>query len=347
MLSFLEFILSEEYLEEEKEKEDPSVLGSAGNDTTGKLHETAVAKFLNGGKFANQYKNENHETPKEAHNHLASRIHPDDYRKIMKNASGAARDILQRLKKTHPGHKITSVKWTSKHGDTQKVTGVPATQKEDSSDIYVTTEHPETGEVLHHGISLKATGKSSKHITSANLGQESSGNNAARHLDTHRKKILKSHPELQNMNADSRKEWAKKNPEKHENIKSANRALLTRIAHDHAAELQTRLNTGDHKHVINHIRDVLGARITPAEKAGVGTFIKHTTYQTADGPQYYTSHPGKDYEHILKDHKNITVKASGGSVHFYHKGVKFASQAHKFSSQSDPLSSIASAGKAV
>jgi len=117
--------------------------------------------------------------------------------------------------------------------------------------------------------------------------------------------------------------------------------------------LQHKLDTGEHEHVINHIRDVLGSHKTPAEKTGKANFRKHTTFVTSKGIQHHTSHPGEEHEHILKDHKNITVKSSRGSVHFFHTdsktGVtkKFASQSHKFKTQSDPLGTLASSGKAT
>ena len=129
-------------------------------------------------------------------------------------------------------------------------------------------------------------------------------------------------------------------------VKEKTKTLLNKVAHSHAAELQYHLDAGNHKHVINHIREVLHAHKTPAQSGG-HNFFKHTTYVTSKGIQHHASDPGTEYEHILKDHKNISVKSSGTSVHFYHNGKKFASQAHKVNSQSDPLSTLKSAGKAV
>ncbi len=351
MKNFKSFLSEQEYYLEELEElneaaDDASKEGGVSNNTKGVLHELLVGKHLNGGKHLETHKNENNETPQQAHDRLKKQIHPKDYEKIHKNAESAANHIKAHIESTHKGHKIHGVHWTSKPGDTEKVTGHKATQKEDSSDVYVTTKHPKTGKEHHHGVSLKVSDKSSKNIPSSSLGMESGGSKAREHYKEHQDKILAAHPQLKGKNKEARKEILKNDPKMHEDIKKRNQELLHKVAHSHATELQHHLDNGGHEHVVKHIREVLHAHKTPAEEKG-HSFIKHTTYQTAKGVQHHTSKPSEDHEHILKDHKNITVKSSGGSVHFYHNGKKFASQAHKFDSQSDPLSSLKSAGKAV
>lgn len=348
MYTFKSFI-NEDFVDliESAIKDDPKTPGAVSNNTKGVLHEILTGYHLNGGKHMERHVNEKGETPQQAHDRLKKSIHPADYEKINSAAKSAAAHIKSSFEQSHPGHKITAVTHTSKPGDTEKVTGVAATQKQDSSDIYVTTKHPKTGKLVHHGISLKVSDKSTKNIPASSLGIKSSGEKAPSLFKQHQADIKKKYPELVGKNDEARKEWARANPKKHAEIKNANKNLLSAVAHHHAAELQHKLNSGDHQHVINHIRDVLSAKTTPAEQAKKGTFQKHTTYRTAKGVQHHTSNPGSEYEHILNDHKNITVKSSGGAVHFYHKGVKFASQAHKLDSQSDPLSNLKSAGRAV
>jgi len=345
-------------------KDDKTKEGGVSNNTRGVLHELLTGKALNGGNHMTSYhlvdeKTKKKETPEEAHNRLKSQIHPKDYAKIKAGADSAAKDIHASIAKTHPGHKITNVSHTSKPGDTEKVTGVKASQKQDSSDLYVTSK--KGNKEVHHGRSLKVSENSSKNVPSSSLGMKSSGAMANELLRTHQKKIKAKHPALNDVKkeahhegvADARKEWATKNPEAHKEIRGENLKLLRNVAHEHAAELQHKLRNGNHEEVVNHIRDVLHAHTTPAEQAGKATFSKHTTYKTAKGVQHHESHPGKEYEHILSDHKNITVKASGTGVHFHHTdpktGVekKFATQTHKFDSQSDPLSTLKSAGKAT
>jgi hypothetical protein len=348
MRTFYSFLSEQELYEEVlvEGKDDATKEGSVSNNTKGVLHELLVGKHLNGGKHLEKHKNQEGETPQQAHDRLKTQIHPKDYEKIHKNAVSAANHIKAHIESTHKGHSIHAVHWTSKPGDTQKVTGHKASQKEDSSDVYVTTKHPKTGKETHHGVSLKVSDKSSKNIPASSLGMESGGSKAREHFAAHKKAIIAAHPNLVGKNKEQRKEIAKSNPKLHADVKEHNRVLLHKVAHSHAAELQHHLDSGNHDHVVKHIREVLHAHKTPAESGG-HSFIKHTTYQTSKGVQHHSSRPSEDHEHILKDHKNITVKSSGGSVHFYHNGKKFASQSHKLDSQSDPLSTLKSAGKAT
>lgn len=347
MKTFIHFLEEQTYYEELNEAvDDPTKEDGVSNNTKGVLHEILTGKHLNGGKHMEKHVNEHGETPTQTHDRLQKQVHPSDYKRIEAGAKSAAAHIKSHIDSTHKGQAIHSVTHTSKPGDTEKVTGHKASQKEDSSDVYISTKHPKTGKVTHHGVSLKVSDNSSKNIPSSSLGMESGGLKAKEHFAAHKSAILKAHPQLAGKNKDQRKEAAKADPKMHADVKERNKALLHKVAHSHAAELQHHLDTGNHEHVVKHIREVLHAHKTPAE-AGGHNFIKHTTYKTAKGVQHHTSKPSEDYEHILKDHKNITVKSSGGSVHFYHKDKKFASQAHKFDSQSDPLSSLKSAGKSV
>jgi len=366
--SFLNEKILLEKLEEilNEAKDDSTKVGGASNNTKGVLHELLTGYHLQGGKHMEKHdlindKTGKRESPQTAHDRLKSQIHPEDYKEIDKKAKSAANDIKKEIKEKHPGHEIQHVHHTSKAGDTEKETGVKASQKEDSSDIYITTKNKKTGKVLKHGRSLKVSQGSSKNVPSSNLGMESAGSKAKELYKSHQEKIKKDYPDLEKVKKgpehdgveDARKEWARNNPEKHEAIKVQNRKLLHNIAHHHAAELQHHLDSGNHEKVVNHIRDVLGANKTPAEKGEKATFSKHTTYVTSKGVQHHSSHPGEEHEHILKDHENITVKSSKGSVHFFHTdpktGVtkKFATQSHKFKSQSDPLGTVSSSGKAV
>jgi hypothetical protein len=356
MKSFINFITEDSRLEqllEEIERIDlqeaatKAKEGEVSNNTKGVMHEILTGHYLNGEKHMSKHVNEHGETPEQTYKRLAPTVHPNDLKKMHAKAKSAAADIKAGIEKTHPGHQIVDVAHTSKPGDTEKVTGTKATQKQDSSDIYITTKDKKTGKVMHHGRSLKVSDNSSKNVPSSSLGAESSGEKAKAHHAKHKKEILKAYPQLAGKNSEQRKEIQKKNPKMQADIKVRNQKLLHKVAADHAKELQGHINAGNHEHVVNHIRELLHAHKTPAQKAGKATFAKHTTYETSKGTQHETSDPSKDYEHILKDHKNISVKSSGGGVHFYHNGKKFASQSHKFNSQSDPLSTLKSAGKAA
>jgi len=353
LIELIEQDLLEDFLLEAKDI--PTKVGGASNNTKGVLHELLVGYHLQGGKHMENHHLINEagkrESPKLAHDRLKSQIHQEDYKKIYNRAKSAADDIKRKLEKDHPDHLISHVHHTSKPGDTEKETGVKASQKDDSSDIYVHTRNHKTGEMKANGYSMKVSDKASKNIPSSSLGMESSGSAARVLFKKHQDAIKNMHPDLAAVsNKDKRKEWADKNPEHHAKIKSLNKTFLASVASAQAHELNQKLKGGNHQEVISHIRELLHAHKTPAEASGKATFHKHTTYETAKGTQHNHSKPGHDYEHMLSDkdaHKHIEVKSSGISAHFYYKGKKFASQSHKFDSQSDPLSTLKSAGKAV
>jgi hypothetical protein len=367
MKSFKNFIIEDTRLDkllEEIEREDlleatsKPVEGKPGTNQKGVIHELLTGYYANGGRHMKQHKNDKGETPEQSYNKLSKQVHPNDLKKMHAKAKSAAKNLADEVARNHPGHKITpgSVTHTSKAGDTEKVTGVPASQKQDSSDIYFHSHHKDKPkEKLLHGRSLKVTDKSNKNVPSSSLGLKSSGSKTAGHGRTHKKEILRDYPKLAAVKkqphhkdlSDARKEWLRKNPKAHADIKQRNHKLLHKVARAHAKELQDKLNSGNHKEVTDHVREVLHAHQTPAQKAGKATFSKHTTYVTAKGVQHHSSDTSKEYEHILKDHKNITVKSSAGGVHFYHKGKKFATQSHKFDSQSDPLSTLKTAGRST
>ena len=342
MKSFLSFCLEEFGSDLTEATDNPQKEGSVSNNTRGTLHEILVGKHLNGGNHMKSLKNEFGETPSAAHDRLKSQIHPKDYEKIDAGAKSAAAHIRKHLETTHPGHQIQNVVHTSQPGDTHKVTGIHATQKQDSSDVYVTTRGA-NGALKHHGVSLKVTGSSSKHVPASNFGAESSGTKAKELHAAHKASVLKSYPELAGKNKAARKAIVKANPKMAADIRAKNTKLLHSVAHAQATELQNHIKSGNHAVVANHVKELLHAHTTPAQDAG-HNFFKHTTFETKAGIQHHVSNPHIDHSHILNDPKNIHVEHKGTNVHFYHNGKKFATQHHKFESQSDPLSALKSSG---
>lgn len=317
---------------------DEETKNSVSNNTKGVMHELLTGYHLNGGKHMTHHKDSNGYSPEEAHDKLKASMHPDDYKKANDRAKAAADDIKTKLP---AGHTIHQVQWTSKPGDIHRSTGIHSTQKEDPSDLMIHTKKKSSDKPTYHGVSLKVSDNSNKNITTSNLGIESAGSKAKEMHEKHKSDILKDYPNLNKNNRDDRKAELNSNPAVKADIISRNKKLLRTIAGEHGAELQQKLDSGQHKEVVNHIRDVLKARNTPLQNAG-HNFIKHTTYKTAKGIQHHTSHPESEHEHILNDPKNITVKTNGSITSFYHNDKKFATQTHKFQSQSDPLSSIGS-----
>lgn len=125
-----------EELSEETTTKEP-VKGKVSSDTKGKLHELLVGYHLNGAKHMEKHPDKHGDTPEEAHDKLAKTVHPDDYVKMNNRARSAANHIRKQVEAN--GHKIHQVHWTSQPNDLLRTTGIKATQKEDSSDIVVTT----------------------------------------------------------------------------------------------------------------------------------------------------------------------------------------------------------------
>ena len=196
-------------------------------------------------------------------------------------------------------------------------------------------------QVLHHGISLKVTDSSSKHVPTSNPGIEKAGPKAKAHLETHRKTILKHYPELKKAtNASERKGMLKANPKMKEFVHKKNTETLTKVAKD----LHHHLSTSPKSVLVDHIKHILHSHPTPMEKEG-HKHVRHVSYVTKNGNEHHSMNPGTHHDHIYKDPHNIEVHHSGSSVHFKYKGKTFGRHSIKFSSQSDPMSSIKGSGQ--
>jgi len=135
----LENYFSDEDGLEELNEEEPKtpVKGKVSSDTKGKMHELLVGYHLLGGKHMEKHPDKHGDTPEESHDRLKKTVHPDDYKKMNHRAKSAASHIKKQVEAN--GHKIHQVHWTSQPNDLLRTTGIKATQKEDSSDIVVTT----------------------------------------------------------------------------------------------------------------------------------------------------------------------------------------------------------------
>jgi hypothetical protein len=310
--------------------------GNASN-SKGVLHELLVGYHMRGGKHMTKHPDANGDSPKQAHDKHKAAIHPDEYKEINTRAKAAAADIHAAVAKHGKFH---DVHWTSKAGDLHRSTGIHATQKEDPSDIVVHTSKGR--KISHHGFSLKVTDSKSASLPLSNPGLEST-HGAGVHLDKHRAAIDKKFPALAKMtNKSERKAYVRSNPKVKAHIEGMNKEVIPRIAKHTATEL-SKLPTA---HLANHIRKhVLKTDPTPMQKEG-HTHTRHTT--SGMGGEYKFSHvdPTTSHEHILKDHKNISVEHNGGNaVIFKHKGVAFARHRFKFESQSDPKSIVKGSGE--
>lgn len=302
----------------------------------GVMHELLVGYHLRGGKHMEKHADVNGLSPQEAHDKLKSSMTPEEYNTVNARAKAAADDLR---KKVGEHGDIHNVQWTSKEGDLHRATGIHASQKQDASDIVISTKN-KAGEIKHHGVSLKVTDRKSGNVPVSNPGMESTYGGAAI-LDKHRQDILAAHPALQSAkNKVERKAFVKANPKVAADIKARNKKVMSNIV-DH---MHNKLSTMDHDELVHHIRNhILHAHQTPMQALG-HNHIKHTTYGTSNFTHKHEN-PAHDFEHILKEPEHITMKRQGNSIVFQHNGKSFARHRIKFESQSDPLSVIKGSGE--
>jgi hypothetical protein len=336
----------EKNLKEAKEEKEKTY---TSNDK-GVLHELLVGKHLLG-KHMTLHKDKTGDSPKQAHDKIKAALHKkhgshDEYERLNAKAKSAADDIKKHVEKH--GHKIHDVHWTSKPGDIKKSTGVESSQKDDASDIMIHAHHEKTKKKKFIGASLKVTDGKNKHITASNPGMEAT--HGAHHIvDKHRKEVLKAHPELVGVKSPAkRKEMMKANPKMKEDIVKRNHKATSDIA----KHLHKQLSSGSKEDLVHHIRThVLQSNKTPLQHNG-HEHIRHTTYQSSNKTGNKTIHdtidPSSHWNHILHDHKNISVHHDGksGTVHFKHNGKTFATHRIRVSSSSDPMTSFKGDGKA-
>lgn len=328
-----------------------ALTANAKNNRDGVMHEILVGKHINGGQHMPNHANKNGESAHEAHDRMKATMSKDEYHHANNKAKAAAKKFHGHLKENHPNVKIHKVHWTSKPGDLHSSTGIHAGQKEDSSDICITSKHHD-GSHKYHGVSLKNTKKSSVNIGTSNHGHETQHPSAKEDHKAHHENLHKIAPELKHItNSKNRKNWMRDpvNKKKADKIRTANKKVLAQHAKKHVDHLVKKLSSKDpkdHDHVKQHIRDTLAAKKTPMEKNG-HEHVRMTSTVFKGEHKNHISRPGHDHEHIFNDHDfhhNTTVHHTGGGHVIKHKGKTVASFSYKFNSQSDPKSSLSAVG---
>ena len=319
---------------------------SAATNAGGVIHEILTGYYLNGGKKDNAHKPDTHMSkhedidglsPHEAYHKYKEALSPEQLDEAHKYGNHAAQYIRENLSKD--GHDIGEAHWTSKHGDIERSTGIKSSQKEDPSDIVVTTKQGK-----HVGVSLKRS-SSTRNVPLLNPGIESI-HGGSDILAEHRKNIKTAIPELSGLkSAKERKAYVRANPEIEEKTRSMNRDTLSKMATGAADHL----NSLPPAELSKHIRDnVLHAHATPMQNLG-HDHMRVVTWGSKAGAQTAHVDPGKMYEHILENPHHILARSTGQGIGFYvphpktGKEIKFANQSIKFDSQADPMSSVKSA----
>jgi len=357
MITFRTFLSEEKLFENfylnllmEEAAEKKSGTGQAA-DTKGKLHELLVGYHLGGGKHMLKHTDEEGDTPEQAHEQLKQKVTPEEYNKINARAKAAAADIKSKVESG--GGKIQDIHWTSKPGDIERTTGIKSSQKEDQSDIIVNTADKK-GNIKHHGVSLKVSDGTSKHVPVSNAGKEALHPEFEKERQDHIEKMYNTFKGLSGLsNKEKRKEWLNQDPDRKEQIKDMNLSFLKSATANAAKHIQ---GMGQHE-MIDHIKkQVLQANPTPMQKQG-HEHIRHTTYQAGKregGGFKFDSHtPSEHYQQYFDGSHHIHAEPVGTQIHFTatNKATgekkRIATQRLKLNSGSDPLSSIKSSGIAA
>lgn len=323
-------------------KSNAKVGEKLSSNSKGVLHELLVGYHLRGKKHMEKHVDKQGDSPKQVHDKIKSQMHPDEYKKENEKAKSAAESVRKHIEKN--GHKVHDVHWTSKPGDTERSTGIKASQKEDASDIVVHSH--KNGKTKYHGVSLKITDGTNKHITASNPGMEAT--HGGHHIVAeHRKKVLEKYPELhKTKNKKERKELMSKNPEMKSHITHANYETTSKLAAHTADQLKKKSKEDLVHHIKTH---VLQSNKTPMQHNG-HEHIRHTTYAGGKKEGGVLKHditnPSEHWDHKLKDHENLEVHHEGTTIYFKHKGKVFASHRMRPSSISDPMTSFKGDGKA-
>jgi hypothetical protein len=328
MFNFSSFIQYLEEAKKKKSKENDEGEGSSQN-SAGVLHELLTGYHLNNGRHMDKHEDIDGLSPRQAHDKIKASMDPETYSDIYRKAKFAAEDIRKRV-----GGKIARVHWTSKPGDIKRSTGIESTQKQDPSDIMVTTEDGK-----HHGISLKVS-KNTEHVPIANPGIEAL-HGADHLLQKHRENVTEKYPQLVGVvgGGKARKAIVRADSNMENDVRTMNRSTLSAMS----AHLASKLSQMSPEEIVHHLRgNVLHAHATPLQEAG-HVHMRHTIWGEGDNLKAKSIDPSQHYEHLLQSPEHITVRSTGQGVTFYHKDVPFARQNIKFDSQSDPLSSVKSA----
>lgn len=306
----------------------------------GVMHELLTGYHLNGGKHMQNHPGVNDDgkrvSPKEAHDELRGNFTDEEYKHLHAKAKHAATAIKHHVMAHHPGGKISGVHWTSKNGDTEKITGHKATQKEDPSDLYVSVNDRE-GHKAHHGISLKASNKREEHLPIGNPGLESTEGGSKIHAN-HVVSMRRKYPALHKGPAE-RKEWLRSHPKHKIAIDHETTQHLHRIVKHTAGVLKKKTPEELAHHLEHH---VLHSGETPAEKGGHYHWRVTTDTPKAGHHRTRIMNPHEHYKPITDAARrgHVSIAHGGTNVHFVHDGKIVASHGFKAKSRSDPLSNI-------
>lgn len=313
---FLDYVESTIITVESAVDESTELFEAVSSNDKGVLHELLTGKELNGGKHMS-------DAAKDKHDEIKSKITPDEY----KNHVGLAVGTADHIRK-HFGPDIASAHWSSKPGDIGKITGTHESQQQNSADIILKHKGG-----AHVGISLKVTQKKNGKVPMGNPGAKQTdthlGTDATKHYDDARVSMEKKHKELHGKSRVEQKAIIKANPEIRSDAEKHSNDAIKKIR-DTWHEKLTKMPS-------DKLSDHLRNNLLHAHKTKVPLY-KVTTGGHGDDHSVHVEHSETAHDHILNDHKNITVhKAGNNSIEFKHEGKTFLR--HRLKPESTPIAS--------
>lgn len=290
------------------------LLESLSSNDKGVFHEILTGYHLNHGKHMSA-------EAKAKHDEIKSKVTPEEHKNANKLAKATAEHIHNHFKGD-----IHSVHWSSKPGDIHRITGTHETQQENPSDIMIRHKNK-----THTGISLKITQKKNGKVPVGNPGAKQTDNqlgvSTTHHYDSAREKLRSQFKVLKNANNKEMKAAIKANPKIRSAAEQHSNEAIKKIR-DTWHHKMSKMTTKD---LSNHIRNnLLHANHTKTK------MYKVTTGGHAHDSSVDISHPATEHDHILNNHKNITVEKSGNnSIVFKHKDKTFLK--HRIKPESTPI----------
>lgn len=305
-------------LSEAKNKIAPVIKEKKEQNKEGVLHELLVQKHLieKHGAVSRDF-NDGRENAQDAHKRIATDLYGKNYEKhpeykdASKKAEGAA-DVIKNSEGNRWKKGKTEVAWTSKHGDVEKLTGTPATQKGDSSDLYIHHSHL-SGDDKFGGYSLKKTDKKNEDPPVSNGGRsdvdKTLGISTDHHVDNAKNKMYKQFPELKGKSTAEIKQNIKSNPK----LKAAESDVRNEMLKNIASTWSNSFENMDNKKRANFLRESMRANPT-------GYRHNRVISGGTNGDFTHNSvNPVTDHDKYLNEPENIRTEIGGNSVRFFHQ----------------------------
>lgn len=289
---------------------------SSEKNSKGVVAELLTQQHLNNGNIPPRYNDEVGRSPAEALDHHTSTLSPETTTTIHEHTKKIADAI-----RTHfPDHEIVGTTWSStegdyqRHHDAQKTGGTSSDY--DNADFIVHLKHKKTGEISHHGISLKYA----KDPTDLNPGipsiskmTNSSEESANKIIDKHNKRIddaLESvHKGFSKLTKNAKSDIIRNAKTTHPEIHK----MANQIAHERSAELANHFHSGFKNLSIEGKR----AAVSAISGSGQKSIPTSKVVMNPKTSNVKVSDEDKIVNEKLGRYSDIHSEVVGGKIHFH------------------------------